>query len=133
MTTSYDIKEILTKNTMTGVEVCGLNDGVVSFESIQEITRLGDNSTFLNALGLSPIEDSERLNRLASFLLSGEVAQSWRHDGRHRRVKDMVNTTSDVLPEIANSLTNDSSPGRIGRLLRAMPMPGVNLPLWEIT
>jgi len=122
MTTSCDIRDILAKNIMTGAKAWRLNDGVVSIEAIQEITRLGDNSTFLNALGLSPIEDSERLHRLASFLSSGEAAQAWRYEGIHRQVKDMMNTASEVLPEIANSLANDSSPGRIGRLLRAMPI-----------
>jgi hypothetical protein len=122
MTTSCDMRDILVKNTMTGAEVWGLNERVVSPEAIQEITRMGDNSTFLNAMGFSPTEDRERLHRLASFLASGEAAKVWRHEGRRRRVADMVNTASEILPKIANSLTNDSSPGRIGRLLRAMPI-----------
>lgn len=122
MTTLCDMRDLLAKNTMTGAEVWGLNGRVVSPEAIQEITRLGDNSTFLNAMGLSPTEDGERLHRLASCLESGKVAQAWRSEGRRRRVADMLNTASEMLPKIANSLTNDSSPGRIGRLLRAMPI-----------
>ena len=122
MTTSCAIRDLLTKNITSNAGVWGVDEREVSPAAVQNIIQLGEESTFLNAIGLSPTEDKERLQQLATWLESDQAAQAWFHTGQRWRVSGIMQAASEVLPRIANSLKIDLSAGRVGRLLRALPV-----------
>ncbi|MDD5703562.1 MAG: hypothetical protein PHU23_16135 [Dehalococcoidales bacterium] len=122
MTASCAIRDLLAKNITSSAGVWRLDEKVVSSAAVQEIIHLGEESTFLNAMGLSPTEDNERLQELTSLLESDQATQAWYQEGQRWRVSGIMQSASEVLPKIANSLRIDANPGRIGRLLRALPV-----------
>jgi len=122
MTTSCAIRDLLKKNITSTAEVWGLDEKVVSPTAVHEIIYLGNEATFLNSIGLSPSEDNERLQQLASWLESDQATKTWHQEGQRWRVGGIMKAASEVLPEIANSLKKDLSSGRVGRLLRALPV-----------
>jgi len=122
MTTSCAIRDLLTKNITSKAGVWGVDERKVSPAAIQEVIQLGEESTFLNAMGLSPTEDKERLQQVAAWLESGQATQAWYQESQRWRVTGIMQAASEVLPKIANSLKIDLSAGRVGRLLRALPV-----------
>jgi hypothetical protein len=117
-----DTRELLTGSVIKGARVWGLTETLASTEAVKEITKLGDQATFMNALGLSPTEDSEWLQRFASFLSSDEAVQALRNEGERWQVSSILSAAGEILPQLASSLAKDSNPGRAGCLLRAVPI-----------
>jgi hypothetical protein len=53
---------------------------------------------------------------------SDQATQAWHQEGQRWRISGIMKAANEVLPKIANSLRIDANPGRIGRLLRALPV-----------
>jgi hypothetical protein len=122
MATEYDVREVVTGGVTKGARSWGIGETTISSNSIKEVVELGDEVNYLNTLGLSPTEDGKRLERLAAFLESKEGIKALQVEDQHWQASGIVNTAIDCLPRIAESLTVEASPGRIGCLLRAIPV-----------
>lgn len=122
MTAPDDFRDLLARSVILGARVWGIAETEVPPEMVKEIAWLGDEATFLNVLGISPTEDNNRLLKLSSFLGSIEVVDALRQEGEHWRVTGIVAAANKILQAVRNTLAVDSSPSRVGRLLRAMPL-----------
>lgn len=120
--TMCDIRDLMANSLIKSVKGWGIDETIVPTATIQQIAKLGDASTFLNALGHCSTEDIERLRELASFLQSDEAHRALSREGTSWRISGIIIAASEVLPKIATSLRIDASSGRVGRLLRAMPI-----------
>jgi hypothetical protein len=121
MVRESNIRELVAEGVIRGAKTWGV-ENQVSAENVKEVVDLGDEATYLNTLGFSPTEDIERLERMAKLLESQEAAQALRREGQRWQVTGIVNTAVDILPRIAESLAVEASPGRVGRLMRAIPV-----------
>lgn len=117
MTISCDFRELLARSVTVGMQVWGLSETLAPPETVKELARLGDEATFLNAMGISPAEYKERLLPPLSFLDSSEAAGALSLEGERWRVRSVVTAANEALQEIGNSLPEDSTPARVGRLL----------------
>lgn len=122
MVRACNIREVTASGVIKGAREWGIAETTLPSETVKEIIEMGDEATFLNTLGFSPSEDTQRVQNLASFLESREAIQALRDEGKRWRVKNILASEVEILPKVANSLAMDSSPGRIGRLLRALPV-----------
>ncbi len=122
MTGPDDFRDLLARSVILGTRVWGLAETLVPPKMVEEIAWLGDETTFLNALGISPTEDGNRLSQLSSFLDSDEVVDALSYEGERWRVTDIATAANEILQEVGNSLAANSTPGRVGRLLRAIPI-----------
>jgi hypothetical protein len=89
---------------------------------MKEVVELGDEATYVSTLGLSPSEDAHKLQELAAMLENEEALQALRDEGQRWQVTGIINTAVGVLPWVAESLAAEASAGRVGRLLRALPV-----------
>ena len=62
MTVSCDFRDLLARSVTLGARVWGLSETLVPPEMVRDMAMLGDEATFLNAMGISPTEDSDRLS-----------------------------------------------------------------------
>lgn len=122
MTVSCDFRDLLAKSVILGTRVWEFPESLAPPEMVRELAALGDEATFLNTLGLSLIEDRGCLSQFRSFLNSNEVDDTLVHAGERWHVKSVINVADEKLQAIGKSLAEDSTPARVGRLLRALPV-----------
>jgi hypothetical protein len=113
---------LVARSVLLGVRVWGLQETVITPEALKETTQLVDEATLLNAIGLSPTEDGSRIRELSSFLSSTKAVDQLAVEGERWQVTDIAASADETLEALRKSLAINSSPGRIGRLLRAMPV-----------
>lgn len=121
MTRESNIHKVVAEGVIQGAKAWGLASRI-STDTVKEVVEMGDDKTYLNTLGFSPTEDAQRLQELAALIESEEATQALRKEGQRWQVTGIVNTAASVLPRIGESLTAEASPGRVGRLLRAIPV-----------
>jgi len=117
-----DFRDLLASSVGLGTRVWGVSETMASPESIEELARLGDEATFLNAVGWSTAQDRSCLSGLWAFLETEEAADILRREGERWRVRRVFTAATETLQAIQRSLAGDATPTRVGRLLRALPI-----------
>lgn len=122
MTNRCDFRDLLAKSVTLGARVWGLPESLLPLDTVKEASRLGDESTFLHAVGISPDQNRKRLLQLCSFLDSNEAADALSYEGERWRIGSIVTTVNETLQEIGNKLAEDLTMVQAGKLLRALPV-----------
>ena len=121
MTGKSNIHKVVAEGVIQGAKAWGIA-GRFSDSVVKEVVELGDEATYASTLGLSLTEDARRLQELAALIESEEATQALRKEGQRWQVTGIVKAAVSILPRIAESLTAEASAGRVGRLLRAIPV-----------
>jgi hypothetical protein len=122
MTVDCDFRELLTRSVKTGLKVWDIPETMVPPKTVKELSRLGDEATFLSAIGITSDEYKEYPLPPPSFFDSDIATSILGHEGERWKVSNFVSAAQKALQPIGNSLAEDSAPARVGRLLRALPL-----------
>jgi|GEM_PF-4954571 len=116
-----DFRDLLAECAWRGLQQWELEAVVVSRESLLEVARLGDETTYLNIAGVGSAEDRQYLSGLLSWLDSGDGCEYLRQEGQRWRVQRTAAAAVRALTVIKESLQGNWTPARAGMLARALP------------